>query len=501
MDDRQQFSEIEILYGGVDLVGPGLVKFSKTSFELAAAAQPGTAQVALKTSSANALTFITDLGIGKELVCRIDGITVWRGFGTQIVRGYEFPDAKVPTVTIMGVDLNILFDRLIIYNHSNPNKWPTGGGVYRKVNTGLSDGGVPQGTSDRDFLIASLADTEAASLGLLTNWIQEVGSYTADGTGNTRSGGSTVRALFEDVSGVATSAQQGSVIWYIEPNKHFIYQDIDTFTAPFSVSDDGSLDVACRELTITTDISNIKNDVLVFAGSLDPRPGSTQNYLYYSHQTNAASVTSYGRFQWAEMLSQWSKTAVSARASKIIGQEGTPAKRASFAVFRPGLLPGQIMTIGATAFGDTFNIPIRTVRTSFLTPTFARFDITASYDTNDPWGILLALKRPPSRGLVPPRMQSITLSPGEDPPRVLPFTHVEEIPTGLGNNIYQCAYAYVRYSLVVYVAGTRHERFDVGASETGQYGFKETNPSTGQFKFINKQNGTVWVAYHVADNL
>lgn len=498
---RRTFSKIEIFYNGIDLVARDLVKFSKTSFELAASAQPGTATVALKTPSPQAVAFVNDLGIGKDLYCKIDGITVWRGFGTQIVRGYEFPDAKVPTMTIMGVDLNILFDRLVIYNHANPNKWPTGDGTYVKANTGLLDGGVPQGTSDRDFLINSLKDTEAASLGLLTNWIKEIGSYTADGPGNTRSAGSTIRALFEDVSGVSVSSQPGSVVWYIEPTKHFVYTDIDSFTAPFSVSDDGSLDVACRELTITTDISNIKNDVLVFAGSLDPRPGATQQYLYYSHKTSPSSISTYGRFQYTEMLSQWSKAAVSARASKIIFQEGTPAKRASFAVFRPGLLPGQIMTLAATEFGQTFNIPVRTVRTTFPTPNFARFDVTASFDTNDPWGLLLALKRPPSRGLVPPRMQSITLQPGQDPPHVLPFTHVEEVPEGLGGNIYQCSYGYVRYSLVVYVAGRHQNRFDETASETAETGYIETDPSHGKFKFVNKQDGTVWVAYHVSQNL
>jgi hypothetical protein len=399
------------------------------------------------------------------------------------------------------VDLNILLDRLAIYNHTNPNKWPTGDGAYVKANTGLVDGGVPQGTSDRDFLVNSLKDTEAASLGLLTNWIQEVGSYTADGPGNTRSGGSTIRALFQDVSGVATSSQPGSVIWYIDPTKHFIYQDIDTYGADFSVSDDGSLDVACRELSVTTDISNIKNDVLVFAGSLDPRPGSTQEYLNYTHSLNQTSINTYGRFQWSEMLSQWSKAAITARANKILVQEGTPAKRATFAVFRPGLLPGQVLTIAATKFNDTFSIPIRSVRTTFLTPNFARFDVTCSFDTNDPWGILLALKRPASRGLVPPRMQSVTLQPGQEPPHVLPFTHVEEVPRGIGGDIYQCSYGYIKYSLVVYVAGKHNDRFDEAASETGETGFSETSPNTGKFKFRNKQDGTVWVAYHVSKNL
>lgn len=508
---RQTFSDIKIYFVGQDITQ--YVVWRETWYESVASAQPGTCQITLRRPQSDEVAKAAWVGQmealfidheGGEIKFVIDGDLLWRGFGQMVIRTYWFADKTEPKYVLHGVDLNILFDRLVIYNHAYPTRWPTGGGHYVRANTGLKNGGVPQGESDRDFLKYSLKDTDYDLVypKLKTNLIREIGSACPDGPGNTLSAGSTMRALFEETSGMAISTQPGSVIWYINPDAYIVYKDIDDNSAPFSVSDEGDSDVACRELELTRDASHIKNDVLIFAGSLDPRPTSTQEYLRYSHQKNEASITQYGRFQFTETLPAWSQLAVNARAKKVLYQEGTPGMRATFTIFRKGLVPGQILTLALTAFDmEPFLIPIRAVRTSFDNPNFARYSITCSYDTNDPWGILLALKRPASRGLVQPKMQSLELSPGQDPPPAEPYTHVEEAPQALGNNYYQCSYGYIRYSLVVYVDGRHGERYleDPGSSTTDA--FLETAPSGGKFKVYPKTAGRVWVAYHVANNL
>ena len=506
---RQTFSEIRIDFAGVNITRH--VVFRETWFENVASAQPGTCQITLRpppdtTQQDQWVAQMEDLLAdreGGEIRLSIDGDMAWRGYGTMITRGFWFADATVPKYTISGVDLNILFDRLVIYNHDNPTQWPTGGGRYIRSLTGLKPGGVPQGTPDRWFLIHSLDDTDYRLVypRLNTNLIKEIGSAAPDGPGNTLSAGATVRALFEETSGLAISTQPGSVVWFIDPYGRIIYRDIDTYGAPFSVSDDGTLDVACRDLEITKDASHLKNDVLIFAGSLDPRPNATQEYLHYSHLINQTSIDQYGRFQYTETLPAWSQNSVNARARKVYYQENTPGMRATFTIFRRGLYPGMIMTLSAGTFGLLEDLPIRSVRTTFDNPNLARYTITASYDTNDPWGILLALKRPASRGLVQPRMQSLELQPGQDPPPADVFTHVEERPRSLGGGNYQCSYAYIRYSLVVYMDGRHGERMltDPGSSMTNA--FIETSPANGTFKVYPGSSGRVWVAYHVAANL
>jgi len=505
---RETFSGIEIQFDGVDLTR--YVVWKETWYESVAAAQPGTCQITLRgpndETRAQWIVDMEDMFLDREggqIKFFIDGDLTWRGYGQMITRTFWFADKTEPKYIIHGVDLNILFDRLIIYNHNNPTRWPTGGGYYVRSNTGLKAGGVPQGEMDREFLKRSLRDTdyELVTPKLKTNLIQEVGSACPDGPGNTLSAGSTMRALFEETSSLAISTQPGSVVWFIDPDGYLVYRDIDSWSAPFSVSDDGTTDVACRDLEFTKDASHIKNDVLIFAGSLDPRPNSDQEYLKYSHRLNENSIERYGRFQFSETLPAWSQLSVNARSRKIIYQEGTPGMRATFTIFRKGLFPGMIMSLSMGSFGLLQNLPVRSVRVSFDNPNFARYTITASYDTNDPWGILLALKRPASRGLVQPRMQSLELSPGQEAPPADIYTHVEERPAALGGNVYQCSYSYIRYSLVVYVSGRHGDRYLTEPGESSTDAFIETSPKNGQFRVYPKTAGQVWVAYHVAGNL
>jgi hypothetical protein len=498
---RQTITSIRIDFVGIDVTK--YVVFSETSFEAIGSAQPGTCRITLRGVPA----VIALLESGSSIVLTIDGEIYWQGYVTLITRTYFFPDKTTPKVIIEGVDLNILFDRLVLYNHRNPVKWPTGGETYIKSETGLTDGEVPNPTPDRLFLIACLKDTDLNLITprIKTNLIREIGAMTStedtEKAASTPSAGASMRALFEETAGFvgASRGQSGSVIYYIDAKGQLVYRNVDDGDAPFTVSDDGSTDVACRELEIVRDASHLKNDVLVFAGELNPSPDSDQTMFKYAHRYSASSIAKYGRFQYAETVGAWSGTMTGARARKILDQERTPGLRVSFSIYRPGLIPGMLVDITSTEFGISEKVPVRSVRISFETPNLAKYTVMCSYDTNDPWGILLAVKRPASRGLIPPRVQPMRLTPGQDVPHADYYTSVEEIPHGLGGGWYQCSYQYIRHSLIVYIDSKKGNRVPNTAGYSTVTDYIEKDPTKG--KFFTEATGRIWVSYHVAGNL
>jgi hypothetical protein len=494
---RATFQDIKIIYAGQDITR--YVVFRETSFSSVSGAQPGTCNIVLRNEGP--VQGILDSGT--EIIFNLDGEPLWRGFGMLRTYGYWFSNKAEPKITIQGSDLNVLLDRFIIYNHTDPTKWPTGGGHYVKAITGLLDGGVPQGENDRHFIMASLQDTDCnlTMPFLRTGRISEIGSVAPDGPGSTLSAGSTIRALLEEAASKVAASQPGSIQFYVDPKRYIVYRDIDSASeGKASFSDEGGVDIAVRDLEIVKDASHLKNDVLVFAGSLDPRPTSEQKYLKYAHRYSASSISQYGRFQHGETIPAWSSASVAARAKKIVDQERTPGLRITFSTYKPGLYPDDVITVTSTAHGlAPTNVPIRQLTTTFETQNLARFQVTASYDTNDPYGILLAMKRPGQRGLVQPRLQSLELKPGDQPPYAELYTHIEERPVAKGGGNYQCSYAYHPHSLNVYVNRNRMERLATDAGSAGTAEFIETSPAKGQFK--TGASGTIWVAYHVSANL
>jgi len=120
-EHRQPLQSIKILYVGQDVTK--YVLFAETTFDSVGSAQPGTCRITLRGDPA----VIDLLETGSSIKLIIDGETYWQGYSSMITRSYFFADKTVPKVVIEGVDLNILFDRLILYNHIDPRLWPTGG--------------------------------------------------------------------------------------------------------------------------------------------------------------------------------------------------------------------------------------------------------------------------------------------------------------------------------------------------------------------------------------
>jgi len=503
-------STITITVGGWDISAD--VIYARTNFTSSASAQPGTCTIAVR---AGAHTFQE----GSSITLDIDGARRWRGYLFNIARGYAFADAAVREWVLSGVDLNILLDKLVMYNHEHPERYPDGGGTYRRkkvYDDGVSKGyvvAVPKNTMDDDYIKAMLNDFDIGLVSptLKTNRIEPVGQINPDGTFTPPPAGGTLRDFLTDVSRNVNRSMPGSTIWYVDPEGYLVYKAQDTDLAPFWVGDADPAEITggvtgenVKDLTVTTSISSIKDDVIIWAGDLNPAPGSRQKLLKYRHLVNEASVAAYGRFQYSEILaSRWTQTAVNARAEKVINQEGEPGMSADFTTYRSGLYPGQIIWIRMDAHGFADNLPIRSISMNFRLPDVVEYRVSCSYDTQDPWGLLLALKRPENRGLKQPDfyVKDLRARPDETLPNVERYTLIKEYPQSIGGRRYQCVTAYIRDSLTVYVGGIK--QVSALDPETGTVGFLQTNPENGTFKLSEDPAGgkRVYVEYYASGTL
>ena len=525
---------VEIWVGGFDI--SDRVIFAETSFQAVASAQPGSCSITVKGTS----TFTPG---HDQIWCMVNGQRKWWGYLFNIEQGYIFPDDPEPKVILHGVDLNILFDKLVMYNHAHPTWYPDGGGVYKREKVTLDDGSiagyivtVPRGTWDKSYITTMMADFDLDKVSPTIKYGQtaahdsKIHSFSKINTGDTDANwtppgaGTTLRAFFQDVSANVLRTQPGSTIWYIDPEGYIVWDDVDRSFMDFSVGDGGEGIVFVRDLRITTDISSIKNDVLVFTGTLDPTPTSKQEHLLFVHKINNPSVNLFGRFQWSEVMgSDWMKGMINARATKVLNQEGVPAMRAEFTIFghemdmagvsSDSLYPGRIARIFSTTHAfqvydpvlglqtlEGINIPIRAVDMRFPTQDVVEYHVTCSYDTQDPWGLLLALKRPPTRGLVQPNFNVIDRR--KSPKTYIeatPMTLVKEYAVPIGGKHWQLTYAYIRGSLTVVVGGLR--RTPTAEPTSGAVGFLEYDPDRGQFSTDARSSQSVYVEYHVWHNL
>lgn len=492
------------------------VIYAETNFSVSASAQPGTATVTIRDP--NRVYSFTE---GSLVELKVNSQRAWRGYAMEVDMGYLFeadPDDRKWVLSC--VDLNILLDKLILYNHVNPAKYPDGGGTYkrRKVTVdGVSMGyqvSVPPYTYDGDYIRAMLNDfdIDLVNPSLKKGKIESVAYVNVDGKHWTPpSAGITLRDFLTDVSRNINRSQPGSTVWYIDPDAYLVYTAQDHYSAPFWVGDedpshyiDGVQGENVRDLRITSSIDSIKDDVFVFASELDPRPDSKQKQLKYSRKQNTSAISGYGLFQHSETLSgSFTQQRLDARANRIIAQEGEPGKTAEFTTFRSGLYPGQIIWVSSQAHGILENFPIRNVSYSFPTPSIVQYRVSCSYDTQDPWGLLLALRRPPRRGLKQPRFAIIDLrrNPEQTLPAARAYTLVKEYPRSLGSRYYQCSYGYIRNSLVVWVGKLR--QFSVGDPDTASVGFIESAPGDGRFRLAEDPTGgkNVYVEYHVSHEL
>ncbi|MEY2669084.1 MAG: hypothetical protein RJA59_1722, partial [Pseudomonadota bacterium] len=231
--------EVAILIDDVDVTP--IVVWNQTTFTSVAGAQPGTCSIVFREpkDSWEAKCLVTDTGANIKLY--LNGVLNWQGYLFTVEWGYVFPsDPGDRQWKLSGVDLNILFDKLILWNHDHPTRSLDGDGTYKRVKT---EGGyivtVPRHTYDREYIKAMIKDTDLDLVQpqIKTSLVSQVGQINPDGKFTPPTPGLSFRAFMQDVSANVQRSTPGSTIWYIDPAGYLVYKEQDTDIAPHSVSD------------------------------------------------------------------------------------------------------------------------------------------------------------------------------------------------------------------------------------------------------------------------
>ena len=234
------------------------------------------------------LSFVT----GSEITLSVDGVLLFGGYVTTVDMGSFAPAADTSdlstyylrTWTLSGPDYNIIFDRRFWRNTADYlhlidlTAFTTDGAILREAVDNYAD------VSDFD----SSGITDIAFIA----------------GGDQLAQGDPIRKEFENLS------QRGGAVWYIRPDKTFIYVPYDAVAkrwgfsdapnkTPITVSPDAyqGATYGFREVTGTEDASFMVNDALIWGGS---QFGGSSGGTVFDRVTDAASISAHNRWQTAE---------------------------------------------------------------------------------------------------------------------------------------------------------------------------------------------------------
>jgi hypothetical protein len=492
---------------------------AETTFEVLMSAMAGTSTLTLKDE-----TQTLEVTTGDEITVEVDGQLMWGGYVTNIRRGFYFPvvDTSVPGEVrarkwiLTCTDYNVLYDKRVLRNpadylHQLPNfaKGTYDGALLREAlsNSKYFD------IDDTEFDVTSEIDDvvppfDPANEGLSGEgaWIQQ---------------GSFMRQLFEDF------AQFSGAVYYIKPDKTFLYKALEDVEARWGFSDlPNNLDITgaigyqgstigYRELDAVEEggPATMVNDALIWGGSEWAGDGQT----VFARAENESSQLSHGRWQAGETHFGEDgfklQSGVTARANVIVdGEPGSvggdpnrglrfPQWNISFSWFahhvptisgvRNHILPGDIARIEIHAFGYTSALPhvlpLRRLQVSFpgLAPngdSWVKLTGTFGLQLSDPytlWRHLLRITRR-QRALISvvdgdhPAPYGAVFS-GEPTPAADGSTTLFDIPEGRG-----------------YIGGTT-EVFVDGIFQRPTEEYEESNPDLGQITFASPPANGAWI--------
>jgi hypothetical protein len=315
---------------------------------------------------------------GQTILLTVDGSAVWRGFVSIVNRVFSFPALNVADfglarfIDIVGIDINILLLKRIVSNQTTPTN----------VEGPLVAAHTPDSTAIAT-LFAGWLDLSGDGLDT-TTLVENVADTTWTESGTLWEGSDTWSQAMQSIANLPAA------IYYIDPDKNFVYTDVDTPSAPFNLSDqpNGTTTRGYREMEVLKDGTGLANDVMAWGmgyGSQTP---------VFVRDTDATSQAAHGLWQQSQIsFGVYKQATIDRIAQSII--DGSPqnkrgAKNDRVAVqcvtYIPGLRPAQKVDFTSNAFGFNDVIPIRKMEIDFPAADTPKYTLTLSHEIDTPFG-------------------------------------------------------------------------------------------------------------------
>jgi hypothetical protein len=414
----------EIQRTWVDITGDCI--WSQTDFTQMARTGPGTFTITMKGAHPE---FVG----GEEIHFEIDDLRVFGGWVSSVEKGYFFDAAVAPKTVLHGTDYNILFDRLVVRNwpweFANHHKTGGNAGPYRNWPA------FKKGTMD-DAMIEYVFQTYLLP-DLPMGFDYETGVFpiatpAPESPWVMPDPGSPARVFMQSVSQITSG------VWCIDPYMVLQYHDRETVTAPYPLTD-GLGGISCRALSITTDISQMIDDDLIWGTLGKTIEGEImvthevgdghwrerywlaaiasvqqyiQNLLADASRTTAqnkeltvyrarlaaykknlaaaranpeaSSYALYGFWQYGEFRQDiFHQKWLDIRARAILLRYDDPIMMATATVWDPGYQAGQVVNVKSSVYGIDINLVIRQLHISFTVakePVGERYYALPQYD-------------------------------------------------------------------------------------------------------------------------
>lgn len=314
---------------------------------------------------------------GQEIVLTINNQTAWRGFITAIKRVYAFDainvDQSGPTrfFDIEGADINTLLTKRIVFDQAD--------GAH--VEAPLLAPYTPDLTAIQE-LFADWLDLTGDGLDT-TTLVQNVADTTWSQEGRAWEGSDTWAQAMQSIASLPAA------IYYINPDKKFVYTDVDTANAPFKLSDqpDGVTSFGYSNMEILKDGTSLANDVMCWGigyGSQTP---------VFERVEDATSQAAHGLWQLGQTtFGVYKQDTITRIADSIVygspqSKRGAKDDRISVqcVTYQNGLRVGEKVDFTSNVFGFNDVIPIRKMEIDFPTPDQPRYTLVLSHEIDTPF--------------------------------------------------------------------------------------------------------------------
>lgn len=367
---------VQILLGGVDVTAN--VLFATARFQSKVNGQPGQGYMRVRDDTS---TF--SVTTGADWLVLVDGGAVWRGFAMQSRRVYIALAMDVSTtglqrfVDVAGPDLNILFDRRVVFDKASP----------ATVEGTQFAAGALDTTAIAD-LVANWLDLSADSIDTASG-VTSVGVLDPAQKSRAWSGGWKWGDAMNAVNMIPNA------VYYLRPESGtphatLVWCDVDTPTSPFGLSDqpNGTTTKGYRECEITLDGTGLVTDDLAWGtgyGSQSP---------VFARTTDAAALATHGRWQDGQQVAGVYKAAtITAIGNSVVygsatNHRGAKDDRTSveLTTYEPGLLAGHVVAFSSAVWGFSDTIPVRQSDLAFDAPDAPRWRLVLSHAIDAPYG-------------------------------------------------------------------------------------------------------------------